>query len=210
LARKPLYACGTCGLNFTRSYNAKRHNKNLHDNKAYIVTFSEYMVGRMSGKYPPGNPSFYRIKNRNPSKRNIVHQYENDNNIYYNQQKYVLDSTKTNPMPNSRDNMPNARNQFDIERRIVIFHNILQSFDRARESRKKQEIEELINEIGRMLSDILPPEQVQAKVTEFKRRLDTTTDYIALHDELYNYRMRLIDQAQRGPIWSNTYTNNPN
>jgi hypothetical protein len=61
-----------------------------------------------------------------------------------------------------------------------------------------------------MLSDILPPEQVQAIVTEFKRRLDTTTDYIALHDELYNYRMRLIDQAQRGPIWSNTYTNNPN
>ena len=104
----------------------------------------------MSGKYPPGNPSFYRIKNRNSSKRNIVHQYENDNNTHYNQQKHVLDSTKTNPMRNSRDNMLSARNQFGIER-YVILDNFLKNMDRAREGRKKQEIEELINEIGRML-----------------------------------------------------------
>ena len=196
MATKPLYTCGTCGLHFTRRINAKRHNKN--DNKADIVTFSEYVVGRTSGKYPPDNPSFYRIKNRNPSKRNIVHQYENDNNIYYNQQKYVLDSTKTNPMPNSRDNTPGARNQFDVER-YVILNNILQSFDSATQSRKKQELEELIDEIGGMLSDFRPPEQVQAVVSGFKRRLDTTTDYTALHTELDNYRTTLIDQVLGRP-----------
>lgn len=200
MARKPLYACGTCGLNFTRSYNAKRHNKNLHDNKADIVPFSEYAVGRMSGKYPPGNPSFYRIKNRNSSKRNIVHQYENDNNTHYNQQKHVLDSTKTNPMRNSRDNMLSARNQFGIER-YVIFDNFLKNMDRAREGRKKQEIEELINEIGRMLSDFRTPERVQAIVTGFKHKLDSTTDYTALYTELDNYRTRLVDRALGRPTW---------
>ena len=139
MTTKPLYACGTCGLHFTRRFNAKRHNKNLHDNKADIVTFSEYVVGRTSGKYTPDNPSFYRIKNSNASKRNIVHQYENDNNTHFNQQKHILDSTKTNPvpMPNSRDNMPSAGNQFDVER-YVILNNLLQSFDSATQSRKNK------------------------------------------------------------------------
>jgi hypothetical protein len=149
LARKPLYVCGSCGLDFTRSYNAKRHNKNLHDNKADIVTFPEYMIGTMSGKYPRGNPSLYRTKNRNAIKPNIVHQYENDNYTHFNYQKYVLNSTKTNAVYTL-----SARNQFD---------NMLESFERARESRIKQELEELINEIGRMLADFLTTQQVQAE-----------------------------------------------
>jgi hypothetical protein len=204
---KPLYACGTCGLHFTRRSNAERHNKNLHDNNADIVTFSEYMVGRTSGKYLPGNPSSYRIKNSNTSKLNIVHQYENDNNSYYNQQKHVLESAKTNPMRNSRDNMPSARNQFDIG---TYLNKLLLSFDRATQSRKRREIEELINEIGRMLSDFWTLEHVQAIVTGFKRKLDATTDYSAFHTELENYRTSLVDRALGRPTWSGTYTNNPN
>ena len=102
--------------------------------------------------YPPGNPSSYRIENSNASKRIIVHQYENDNITHYIQQKHVLDSTKSSLMRNSTDNLLSGHNQLDIER-YVIFNNLLQNFDRARESRKKEEIEELINEIGRMLSD---------------------------------------------------------
>jgi len=125
LATKPLYACGTCGLHFTRSFNAGRHNKKLHDNKADIVTFSEYIIGRMSGKYPLGNPSLYRIKKRNASKPSIVHQYESYNNTHYNQQKFILDSTKTDPLYNSRDNVLNAHNQVDIEK-FVIFNNLLE------------------------------------------------------------------------------------
>jgi hypothetical protein len=205
LTTKPLYACGACGLHFTRKFNAERHNKNLHDNKADIVTFSEYVVGRTSGKYPPGNPS-QRIKNSNASKRNIVHQYENDNNTHYIQQKHVSDSTKSNPMRNSGDNMLSGRNQVDIER-YVILNNLLQTFDRARQSRKKRELEGLINEIGAMLSDFFPPQQVQAVIHGFKRRLDTATDYTVLHSELDNYRTTLIDQALGRPVRSNIHTN---
>jgi hypothetical protein len=154
------------------------------------------------------NPSFYKFKNSNASKRNVVHQYENDNNTHFNQQKHILEFTKTNPMPmpNSRDNTPGAHNQFDVER-YVILNNLLQSFDSATQSRKKQELEELIDEIGGMLSDFRPPEQVQAVVSGFKRRLDTTTDYTALHTELDNYRTTLIDQVLGGPARSNIHTN---
>ncbi len=152
------------------------------------------MIGRVSGKYPQGNPSFYRMKNWNPSKSNIVHQFENNNNnTHYNQQKYVLDSTKTNPVYDPRDNTLSACN--------VMFDNLLKNMDRDREGRKKQEIEELINEIGRMLCDFRPPEEVQAIVTGFKRKLDSTTDYTALYTELDNYRTRLVDRALGRPIW---------
>jgi hypothetical protein len=176
---------------------------------ADIVTFSEYVVGRTSGKYPPGNPSSYRIKKKNASKPSIVHQYESDNNNHFNQQKFISDSTKTGPLYDSRDNTQSAYNQFDTQKyseRYVIFNNLLQSLDRAAQSRKRQEIEELINEIGGMLADFRPPEQVHAIVTGFKRRLDTTTDYTVLHTELHNYRTRLIDQALGCPTRSITHT----
>jgi translation initiation factor 2B subunit (eIF-2B alpha/beta/delta family) len=84
--------------------------------------------------------------------------------------------------------------------------NLLQPFNRARESRKKQKIEELINEIERMLYDFYPHEQVQAIVTEFKRRFNATTDYTALHTTLDNYRISLVDRALGRPTWSNTHT----
>jgi hypothetical protein len=183
VATKPLYACGTCGLHFTRKFNARRHNEKLHDNKADIVTFSEYMVGRTLGKYPPGNPSLYRIKKRNTSKPSIVHQYESNNNNHFNQQKFILDSTKTDPLYNSRDNPQSAYNQFDTQKY------------RAIESRKKQEMEELINEIEQMLYDFCPHEQVQAITTDFKRKFNnTTTDYTALRTELDNYRTSLVNR----------------
>jgi hypothetical protein len=157
------------------------------------------MIGRMSGKYPPpGNPLLYRIKNSNTNKGHIVHQYENDKSaIHFNQ----LDS-----MHNFRYNIPSAHNQF--ERYADICHNLLQGFDRDRESRKKQETEELINQVGGMYSDFLPPEKVQAIVTEFRSRLDSATDYIAIHalyTELDNHRTRLFNRALSEPTWSNTH-----
>lgn len=193
MAIKPLYACGTCGLHFTRRFNAERHNKKLHDNKADIIPFSEYMIGRTSGKYPPGNPSLYRIKKRNASKPSIVHQYQSDNNNPFNQQKFILDSTKTDPLYNSRDNTQSAYNQFDTQK---CTDNLPQPFGRPRESRKKREIGELINEIQRRLYDFCPPEQVQAIITDFNRKFNTTTDYTALYTELDYYRTSLIARAQ--------------
>lgn len=53
-----------------------------------------------------------------------------------------------------------------------------------------------------MLCDFRPPEQVQAIVTGFKRKLDSTTDYTALYTELDNYRTRLVDRALGRPTWS--------
>jgi transposase-like protein len=54
LIKMPLYVCSTCGQDFTRKYNANRHNQNIHFGKAEIVRFLEYLVGRISGKYLPG------------------------------------------------------------------------------------------------------------------------------------------------------------
>lgn len=174
------------------------------------MTFSEYTIGRMSGKYPPpGNPLQYRIKNSNTNKGRIVHQYDENgkNTTHFNQQKNILDSTIPNSVRNLRDNVPSTHNQFGNEK-YAMCHNLLQGLDRDRESRKKRETEELIYEVGGMYSDFLPHEKVQAIVTEFKSRLDSATSYTAIHAlyiELDNHRTRLFNQALGRVTWSNLH-----
>jgi hypothetical protein len=132
------------------------------------------MLGRISGKYMPGNPSSYRIKNRSMSGSGVVHQYENNNNnnSHFSQQKNVLDSTKSNANGDS---------------------NVFQPFDKkARETRQKQEIEELILDIESRLYDFYTHEHVQTTVTQFRNRLYATTDYNGFNTELENYRTALI------------------
>ena len=46
LTKKPSYVCCTCSQDFTRKYNANRHNQNIHFGKAEIVRYFEYLIGR--------------------------------------------------------------------------------------------------------------------------------------------------------------------
>lgn len=63
--KKLLYACVTCGQDFTRKYRAYRHNKNIHFGTAQIVRFFEYLIQRSAGKYLPSEgPLSYRLKGR--------------------------------------------------------------------------------------------------------------------------------------------------
>jgi hypothetical protein len=58
--RRPAYVCATCSEHFTRRYSGTRHNLTIHGNRAEIVTYIEYLVGRNSGRYRPSHPSLYR------------------------------------------------------------------------------------------------------------------------------------------------------
>jgi hypothetical protein len=152
------------------------------------------MLGRMSGKYMPGNPSSYRIKNRSTGESGVVHQYENNNNnnSHFSQQKNVLDSTKSNANNNSNDNIESAAKPFGI---VKYIDSQFQPFDKkARETRQKQEIEELIRDIESRLYDFYTHEHVQTTVTQFRNRLYATTDYTGLNTELDNYRTALINR----------------
>ena len=42
------WVCATCEEHFTRKYSASRHNNNLHFGNGLIVTFLDYIVGRVS------------------------------------------------------------------------------------------------------------------------------------------------------------------
>ena len=52
--------CATCGQGFTRKTSAARHNNVLHRGEAIIVKPYDYIVGRLSGEYSPGDPAIYR------------------------------------------------------------------------------------------------------------------------------------------------------
>lgn len=56
------YVCTMCAQDFTRKSSANRHNTNLHQGRAVIVRFVEYIVGRVSGIYQATDPRQYRRK----------------------------------------------------------------------------------------------------------------------------------------------------
>jgi len=55
---KPLWACIICGEDFTRKSSGKRHrdNTNIHNGRAVIVRYIEYIIGRAKGDYPSPIP----------------------------------------------------------------------------------------------------------------------------------------------------------
>jgi hypothetical protein len=48
-----LWACHTCGEDFTRKSSAVRHSSKLHKGTSLPVSSINYLTGRLSGVYPP-------------------------------------------------------------------------------------------------------------------------------------------------------------
>jgi hypothetical protein len=204
--KKPLYVCSTCGQDFTRRYNASRHNENIHSNKAEIVRFIEYLIGRMSGKYLPGDPLLYRIKNRNKNKPSIVHQNEANNGLYHEKSDsssmkslpYSAE-TRENRIDNKNTNLSNyignvkARNN-PLEVIYYLYDLFQRSNEKNKERLQKQKIESNLEDIGRMLYDFYPPERAQILAADFNNRYNSTMDYIAFNRELENYRRTLVNR----------------
>jgi hypothetical protein len=65
---KPLFVCVTCAQDFTRGYDATRHNSNHHFKQAKIVGFLEYLTGRTNGTLPPPSQSPPRLAAKNRKK----------------------------------------------------------------------------------------------------------------------------------------------
>jgi hypothetical protein len=56
------WVCALCSQDFTRKYSAYRHSRDLHQGRGKIVRMIDYVIGRIAGKYNPGNPLSYRSR----------------------------------------------------------------------------------------------------------------------------------------------------
>ena len=65
---KPLYVCVICAQDFTRGYDARRHNSDHHFKQAKIVGFIEYLIERINGTLPPPSQSPPRLAAKNRKK----------------------------------------------------------------------------------------------------------------------------------------------
>ena len=52
---KPQWVCIICGEDFTRKSSGKRHrdNTSIHNERPFIIRYTEYIIGRVKGDYPP-------------------------------------------------------------------------------------------------------------------------------------------------------------
>jgi hypothetical protein len=210
LTRKPLYACTIWSEDFTRRFNANRHNWKIHSGKAEIVKFIDYYIGRLSGKYLPADPLSYRIKNRNKNKAaTFVHEKndENNNNLYHEKSdpSYMKTQPHITEPPSQNGIYDKNNNNFSISiggiktgnnplNRMHYLNNLFRPSDqKAKELLQKQKIKDKIEDIKGMLCDFHPPEGVQILVAELNNRFNATTDYTAFNEELENYRNTLVD-----------------
>jgi hypothetical protein len=171
MMKNPLYVCSICSQDFTRRYNANRHNQNIHSNKSEIVRFLEYLIGRISGKYLPADPLSYKLKNKNNNnKTTFVH--ENANNLRHEKS----DPSPMNPYTaNIREHDVSGKNtNFDSSTKgvkamtnptldyLLYLNTLIQLNDRKhQEYLQKRKIEATLNDIEIMLHDFNHPETVR-------------------------------------------------
>jgi hypothetical protein len=195
--KKPSYVCSTCGQDFTRKYNAYRHNENIHFGTAQIVPFFEYLVQRSSGKYLPSDPFSYRLKRQNM----FVH---NDNTRYSKEQKsgsstippYGSSNRDTLYGTNSffnksiSDNTENTNNPY-----AQLFNCIFSQpgpDKKAEESSSPEEAHRQakakLAEIEQLLIPFYSQEVVRNVITGLIKRCNATGDYSILDEALENHR----------------------
>jgi hypothetical protein len=72
---KPVWACPTCGEDFTRKSSAMRHSSKLHNGRVFPIRYIDYLTGRQSGQYPPPltPPRLLRSRTKMRSNRSNNH-----------------------------------------------------------------------------------------------------------------------------------------
>jgi hypothetical protein len=172
--KMPLYACGTCGANFNRRYNAKRHNKIIHTNKSEIVTFVEYLIGTSEGN---------RSKRRSNNVNTIIHESTNANSSH----EISNISIQKNPTYKAEAAQGNKNTNY--------------LFEYEKKNKEKlyvQKLKEKIEDLGLMLRDFYSPQQVQAILFNLMGKLNANVNYASLEMELEGYRSSLVSRYLGG------------
>lgn len=61
---KPQWVCAQCSMWSGRKSSVKRHIAKIHGGKSTIVSYIDYLIGRLSGTYMPGKPPQYISKEK--------------------------------------------------------------------------------------------------------------------------------------------------
>jgi hypothetical protein len=100
---KPVWACPTCGEDFTRKSSAMRHSSKLHNGRVFPIRYIDYLTGRQSGQYPPPLTPMRLLGRKNrtvadSSRGNISH--ANDFETNSRSEHKAVPLTVTNPSRN--------------------------------------------------------------------------------------------------------------
>jgi hypothetical protein len=123
---KPLWACPTCGEDFTRKSSAVRHSSNLHNGGSLPVRYINYLTGMLSGKYPPPltPPRLMGRKNRTvaDSSRGDI-SYANDFQTNNRPDDIEAPLAATGPLKNPIAEA--VRNFMDVEKTYALFSPLI-------------------------------------------------------------------------------------
>jgi hypothetical protein len=123
---KPLWACPTCGEDFTRKSSAVRHSSKLHNGTSLPVRYINYLTGMLSGQYPPPKtpPRLMGRKNRTvaDSSRGDI-SYANDFQTNNRPDDIAAPLTATGPLKNPIAEA--VRNFMDVKKTCTLFSPLI-------------------------------------------------------------------------------------
>lgn len=118
-----IWVCATCSQHFTRKPSGKRHNDNLHSGNSMIVRVLDYMIGRITGQFLPGEPLLYRRKKKQLQQNNTFDPANNNN--YDNSNKFgskvIADSIGTELFCGNMPPQEQQSTNHDIYKRSSFF-----------------------------------------------------------------------------------------
>ena len=180
-----------CSAHFTRKFGAKRHNRTLHNNRGSYVSFLEYIIGRVSGKYSAGDPWVYRREKRKT--QNLFG--DNSRNDAVKLGSARDSTTDVFGCGTLAESIPKN----NIDKQYSPLHPSFQSLHETADQNKQtmdglHEFYEgihILAEIKTLLSRHCSPEQVQSVIFGWSSYIFSAKNL----EKLYNFRAWLLSQV---------------
>ena len=189
------YVCIICSQDFTRKRSGRRHNTNLHSGTATIVRYIDYIIGRLSGHYSPGDPLLYRNKKK---KHTNISSNNYDNGSGF---KVIADNTHdTGFCRNPADELIDHNNNNYVDKQFLphtdVFslksqqpmQNRAANISSSRYSEEYKQARSKLFELEQLLTVFYPPQIIYNTLNTIVRLCNMRGDYTTIDDALENHR----------------------
>jgi hypothetical protein len=189
------YICTICSQDFTRKGSGRRHNTNLHSGTATIVRYVDYIIGRLSGHYTPGDPMLYR--NKKKKHINISGNNYDDGSGF----KVIADNTHdTGFCRNPADGLIDHNNNNYVDKQFLphtdVFslksqqpmQNRAANTSSSSYSEEYKQARSKLFELEQLLTPFCPPQIIYNTLTIIVRHCNMRGDYTTIDEALETHR----------------------
>ena len=189
------YVCTICSQDFTRKESGRRHNTNLHSGTATIVRSTDYIIGRVSGRYLPSDPLLYRNKKKrytnissnnydNGSGFTVIADNTHDTGFCRNPADELIDHNKNDV---DKQTLHHPTDVFGLKAQQPMQNRAANTSSFSYSDEYKQARSKLF-ELEQLLTPFYPPQFIYNALNTIVRLCNMRGDYTTIDEALENHR----------------------